>query len=96
MLMCHSFLPTKLLHCHHFFSATCADAPDISNGGVIPGSMTGNSVGETAMYECDSMFEIVGSATVTCTLDPVDGNTAMFFPIPSCVGKYVLEYMHRE
>ena len=50
-------------------------------------SFTGNSVGNTATYTCDSGFELIGSATTTCTR--VDANSAVIQPAPpSCRREY--------
>ena len=57
----------------------CPDPVDIDNGMV---TFTGNSVGDTATYTCDSGFELIGGAITTCT-----GviNSAVFQPAPpSC------------
>ena len=59
------------------FVALCADPADIVNGVVI---FTGNLVGDTATYTCNTGFELIGSATTTCT--QVDVNTAAFSPAP--------------
>ena len=59
--------------------ALCTDPVEIDNGMV---TFTGNSVGDTATYICDSGFELIGGATTTCT-----GviNSAVFLPAPpSC------------
>ena len=46
-------------------------------------TFTGNSAGDTATYTCDPGFELIGVATMTCTL--VDANSAVFQPgPPSC------------
>ena len=46
--------------------AECPDLTDPANGVVV---MTGNSVGDTATFTCNSGFELVGAATVTCQDD---------------------------
>ena len=43
-------------------------------------TFTGNSVNDTATYSCNMDFELVGSATTTCT--QVDVNSAAFSPAP--------------
>ena len=43
-------------------------------------TFAGTSVGDTATYNCDSGFELIGDAIMTCTL--VDGNFAAFSPQP--------------
>ena len=60
--------------------ATC-DAPAApANGGV---TSTGNNVGATATYSCDSGYDLIGDATATCT-DNGDG-TGSFQPgAPTC------------
>ena len=46
-------------------------------------TLTGNSIGDTATYICDSGFELIGNASVTCT--QVDVNSAAFTPaVPVC------------
>ena len=60
--------------------ALCNDPVDIDNGVV---TFTGNTVGDTANYTCDSGFELTGDANTTCTL--VDVTSAEFQPAPpSC------------
>ena len=66
---------TKLHHSHS--AALCPDPANIVNGVV---TFTGNSVGDTATYTCNTGFELVGSATTTCT--QVDVNSAAFSPEP--------------
>ena len=65
--------------CHHLFcsAALCPDPVDIEYGMV---TITGNSVGDTAAYSCDLGFELIGNATITCTL--VDANSAAFPSMP--------------
>ena len=60
-----------------FCAALCPDPVDPVNGMV---TFTGNSVNDTATYSCNMGFELVGSATATCT--QVDVNTAAFSPAP--------------
>ena len=43
-------------------------------------TFTGNSVGDTATYSCDSGFELIGNVITTCTL--VDENSPVFSPAP--------------
>ena len=65
-------------------AALCPDPVDIDNGMV---TFTGNSVGDTATYTCDSGFELIGSATTTCTR--VDANSAVLqLAPPSCRREY--------
>ena len=64
----------------------CSDLIDIVNGMV---TFTGSSVGDTATYTCNSGFELVGSATVTCT--QVDMSSATFSPAtPVCRREYCM------
>ena len=58
-------------------AALCSDPAVIDNGMV---TFTGNSIGDTATYSCDSGFELDGGATTTCTV--VDANSAGFSPQP--------------
>ena len=41
-------------------------------------TFTGNSVGDTVIYTCNSGFELIGSMTATCT--QVDVNSKAFSP----------------
>ena len=81
-----SFLPVQIIHC--FCSAALCPAPaDLVNGVV---TFTGNSVGDTATYTCNSGFELVGNATVTCT--QVDENSAAYPPVLSlCRREYCMD-----
>ena len=69
----------------YFCAALCPDPADPVNGMV---SFTGNSINDTATYSCNMGFELVGSATTTCT--QMDVNTAAFSPVvvPVCRRKY--------
>ena len=69
------------MYLHNCYSAAlCPDPADIVNGTV---TFTGNSVGDTATYICNSGFELIGNASATCT--QVDVNSASFFPAaPVC------------
>ena len=68
-------------------TALCPEPVDIANGTV---TFTGNSVGNTATYSCDSGFELIGSMNTTCR--QVDVNSAVFSPSPPfCIREY---YMH--
>ena len=52
-------------------------------------TFTGNSVGDTATYSCDSGFELIGGATTTCAL--VSAISAAFSPEPpSCRREYCM------
>ena len=67
--------------------ALCPDPLDIDNGTV---TFTGNSVGDTATYTCNSGFGLIGGATTTCT--EVDMNSAAFQPAPpSCRREYTVK-----
>ena len=67
-----SFLLVQMTHI--FCSAAlCPDPGDLENGMV---TFTGNSIGDTATYTCNSGFELVGNATVTCT--QVDENSVAY------------------
>ena len=72
---------------HESCSAALCPAPvDIDNGVM---TFTGDSVGDTATYTCDSGFELIGAETTTCILSPVDENSAAFQPAPpSCRCEY--------
>ena len=62
----------------------CPDLVNIVNGAL---TFTGNSVGDTATYTCNSGFELIGNASVTCT--QVDANIAAFSPAaPVCRREY--------
>ena len=66
------------------YAALCPVPGDISNGMV---TFTNNSVNGTATYTCDSGFELIGGATMTCKV--VDMNSATFQPAPpSCSREY--------
>ena len=66
-------------------AALCPDPADIDNGMV---TFTGNSVGDTATYTCNSGFELIGDAMATCTA-AMDGNSATFIPAaPFCRREY--------
>ena len=58
-------------------TALCPDPVDPMNGMV---TFTGMSVNDNATYSCNVGFELVGSATVTCT--QMDVNSAGFSPVP--------------
>ena len=66
----HNSLPS-------FSAALCFDPVGIDNGLE---AFTGNSVGDTATYTCNSGFELIGNVTTTCT--QVDANSAVFQPAP--------------
>ena len=63
------------------YAALCFELTAPTNGGV---TSTGISIGDTATYTCDVGFELVGTATATCTA-AVDGNSAGYTPAaPTC------------
>ena len=69
------------------YAALCSVPTAPTNGGV---TSTGISIGDTATYTCDVGFELVGTATATCTA-AVDGNGAVFsHPAPTCQGEFDL------
>ena len=67
---------------------TCPDPPGIANG---MRTFTGNLVGDTATYTCNSDFELIGNPTTACTED-AGGNSASFptVPPPMCRREYFL------
>ena len=66
-------------------SAMCSSPSSPSNGRV---TSTGNSVGDTATYTCNTGFELIGSRVATCRQA---GNSASFSPAPPvCRRKYTL------
>ena len=69
------------VHHLHPSAALCPDPPAIVNG---MRTFTGNSVGDTATYTCNSSFELIGDPVTTCT--QVDDDSAAFpsAPPPSC------------
>ena len=72
------YTTTDWVHYSHS-TALCPDPTDLVNGMV---TSTGNSVGDTATYTCNSGFELVGNATATCT--QMNMNSTVFSPIPEC------------
>ena len=69
-----------------FPAALCSDPTDIVNGMVI---FTSISASDTAAYTCNSGFELIGNASVTCM--QVDMNIATFSPAaPVCRREYHL------
>ena len=85
---CCIYITARYLHYHvHFIAscihhscsaALCPDPADIVNGVM---TFTGNSVGvDTANYTCNSGFELIGNASITCT--QVDDASAAFSPVP--------------
>ena len=70
------------------YAALCPDPNDPVNGAV---TFTGNSIDNTATYTCNMGFELVGSATATCTLDEV----VTFSPEPpECRRKLRMNILH--
>ena len=76
------FLVHQLNHLDESFSAALCPDPDGIDNGMR--TFTGNSVGDTATYTCNSGFELIGDPVTTCTL--VDDDSAEFpsVPPPSC------------
>ena len=65
-------------------------SPSSPSNGVV--TSTGNSVGDTATYTCNTGFELIGQAVATCT-QATDGNSASFSPTqPICLRKF---YHHK-
>ena len=60
-----------------FPAALCSNPVDIDNSMVL---FTGNSIGDTATYSCNSGYELEGATTTTCTA--VDADSAQFLPEP--------------
>ena len=60
-----------------FCVALCPDPVDPVNGMV---TFTENAIDDTATYSCNTGFELVGSASVTCT--QVNVSSATFSPAP--------------
>ena len=58
-------------------AALCSSPVDIDNGMV---TFTGNSIGDTATYSCNSGYELEGATTTTCL--EVDPDSAQFSPEP--------------
>ena len=80
--------PNSKYYLHTFCSAAlCPDPPALVNSMT---TFTGNSIGDTATYTCDSGFELIGNSTITCTA--VDGNSAIFptIPPPECRREYFM------
>ena len=69
----------KCIKCIYLFVsvALCPTPPDINFGTVV---VTGNSIGDTATYTCDSGYELIGDAVSTCAKLPNDTSMADFQP----------------
>lgn len=65
----------------------CGSLPQIENGSLSK-TPTDLTFGETATYECDNNYRLLGSATVTC-----QANMTWSTP-PSCVGMHMLSSVH--
>ena len=80
----------NLFRSSHIFCSvvTCPDPPVIANG---MRTFTGNLVGDTATYTCNSSFELIGDPTTTCAVD-AGGNSASFpvVPPPKCSREYLI------
>ncbi len=60
----------------------CNDPPNLNNGSR---TFTGNAIGDTATYRCNTGFTLSGTATTTCTASG-GGTSASFMPAPpTCV-----------
>ena len=78
-MMCNYFL-------HDAAEILMCDTPDDpENGGV---TVSGNDIGSTATYTCDTGYELKGDNEATCT-EADDGNSASFKPAgpPVCESK---------
>ena len=77
------FLVHQLNHLDESFSAALCPDPDGIDNGMR--TFTGNSVGDTATYTCNSGFELIGDPVTTCTA-AMDGNSVTFpsVPPPEC------------
>ena len=63
---------------------TCDNPEKPDNGGV---TVSGNDIGSTATYTCNTGYELKGDDEATCT-EADDGNSASFKPNPPvCKGK---------
>ena len=77
------FLPLYFIAIEVTVTCPSPVAPD--NGEV---SFDGTEIGSTAIYTCDSGFELVGEASAICT-ETGDGNSGSFQPdAPTCQRKY--------
>ena len=75
-------------------AALCDDPPEIINGMV---TFTGNSVGDTTTYTCNSEFELIGINTTACTQVNESSATYPSVPPPECRREYrgsILLHMH--
>ena len=83
------FIPLYLLTCTFFSAALCLDPPAIVNG---MSTFTGNSVGDTATYSCNTGFELIGDLTTMCT--QIDATSAAFpaVPPPECRREYFMAW----
>ena len=79
---------SHLIYCLHYSCsvALCPNPADIVNGMV---TFTGNSVGDTATYTCNSGFELIRNASVACT--QLEVSSAAFSPAaPVCRREYYM------
>ena len=84
-LITNIYITTNFLHTS-CYAAQCPDPADPVNGMV---TVTGTSVGDTATYTCNPGFELIGSASATCT--QVDVNSAAYSPAPpECRREYCM------
>ena len=77
-IQCYALLKCTHSSCLSYSAGFCSDPVNIDNGVV---AFTGNSIGDTATYTCNSGFELIGFETTTCSPVP-DTNIAFFFPQP--------------
>ena len=75
-----------------YSTALCPDPDDIVNGMV---TVTGNFVGDTATYSCNSDFVLNGDGTATCT--QMDADLPAFSPSPPvCIREYCMNIADSE
>ena len=73
---------------HSSSVALCPTPPDINFGMVV---VTGNSIGDTATYTCDSGYELIGDSVRTCAKLPTDPSMPDFQPEePFCHREYCM------
>ena len=87
VFLCSSVITNKCSY-HPSSVALCPTPPDINFGTVV---VTGNSIGDTATYTCDSGYELIGDAVRTCAKLPNDPSMADFQPEePFCHREYCM------
>ena len=72
---------SQLLYFLNSTEVLCEVLQNLTNGQV---SMTGQSIGSTATYTCDSGYELIGDDTMTCENGVWSGQE------PMCIGTYTL------